>query len=118
MSNEPLAQTVVRLEKLTAKLRTGTGPNYPALARIQGEVETLAADPPESISPLTLAVIGSLARVMSRLLHDHPKFTDLVETHVAALRLASGSAALGKNESDRLMANLETATAKVLGKGR
>ncbi|HLG86158.1 MAG TPA: hypothetical protein VKZ79_03070 [Alphaproteobacteria bacterium] len=94
MSKEPLPERVARLEKLAAKLRTGTGPNYPARARIQGEIESLAADPPDPISPLAMAVIGSLSRIMNRLMHDHPKFTDLVETHIAALNLATNTRSL------------------------
>ena len=115
MEKEPLARSVARLEKLTSKLRTGTGPNYPALAQIQAEINALAADPPEPVPPLAMAVIGSLARVTNRLMHDHPKFTDLIESHVAALHLASSrGTALGKAEADRLIADLEAATAKVL----
>jgi len=31
---------------------------------------------------------------MNRLMHDHPKFTDLVETHIAALNLATNTRSL------------------------
>jgi hypothetical protein len=118
MSKEPLSERIARLERLAAKLSTGKGPNYPVRARMQGEIESLAADPPDRISPLAEAIIGSLSRILNRLMHDHPKFTDLVETHIAALNLASKNATLGTTESERLMAELEAATAKVMGKER
>jgi hypothetical protein len=118
MPDEPFAEVVARLDSLAAKLRAGSGPNYPVLARIAAEMAALKERGAGTEPPLAAAVAASLSRVIARPLHDHPKFVDLIEIHIAALRLAAsdGPDAGGPDGGDKLIADLDAATRKVFEK--
>jgi len=112
MTDDPVAAAIARVDLLAGKLRRGSGPNYPALASIVAEVEmlkTLKAD-----SPIA-EIVDSLSKVAARPLHDHPKFIDLIEAHVSALKLAAtgGPQSVGADGGAMLLAELYAATQKI-----
>ena len=117
MEDGPVAASVARVGALVRKLGSRSGPNFSVLAQLAAEVEALKALGLES--PVE-EIVESLRKLVTRPLHDHPKFVDLIAIHVSALKLAAtgGRESVGADGGAMLLGELYAATQKIFERKR